>query len=320
MLIGSRDIEEIFILTNKIKSPLDLYVDLRSRRIPNSDPDNLWGISHQNSDFEILNKNSIKKASVLSKEYKKELIAISLYCGACYPQDREYGLKAIEKASELSDVVLNNTLILRFLGGNVQTIEQKKYAIKTIKYWLEHSQKIYSKNGMKIIISIELHQGQWPETINEALELKKYLKKETSNYNLFGFIEDPANRYIALEDLQAFDNKKIFRLAGDIVYYHIKNVKKIGNTDVSTFNFQKLGDKYFNFRKSIFQWSDTPLKGDINLEKTILETFSKYNKKTMGFSIEHLPSTKNQNEAKKIAEDYISCINGIITKIRGNND
>ena len=187
MLIGSRDIEEIFILTNKIKSPLDLYVDLRSRRIPNSDPDNLWGISHQNSDFEILNKNSIKKASVLSKEYKKELIAISLYCGACYPQDREYGLKAIEKASELSDVVLNNTLILRFLGGNVQTIEQKKYAIKTIKYWLEHSQKIYSKNGMKIIISIELHQGQWPETINEALELKKYLKKETSNYNLFGF-------------------------------------------------------------------------------------------------------------------------------------
>ena len=325
ILIGKRNIEEIYDASNKIKTNLELYIDLRSKRNPKTDISGIWKVAHDNSDFDISEKDSLQKAIFLSKKYKRQIIAISLYCGACYNQDREYGISSIKNASKLLEISTDRGLILRLVGGNARTEDEKNYAIETIAQWIKTSKEIYSRDSAKIIIGLELHQGQWPQTIKEALEIKSILKRKISNeeYQLFGFIDDPTNRYITLKNLEEFyrQNDKLNKLIENIVYYHIKNVKRIGKDCSKDCSFQKAGDKFFNFDGYSFQWAEIVREGDLELETIISNFLFNCKRKIIGFSTEYIQSTKNQAEVIKVVNDYTSLIEKVYTKLTdGKNE
>lgn len=308
MLIGSRDLEEAYSIADHLESALPICMDLRSRRSSVTDRANLWDIAHSNSDFNISCPDSIDKALHLSDKYGRPIIAVSLYCSALNRQDKAYGFEAIRNAHYLSRAGLDNCILLRFLGGNAITSSDKMRAVQAIASWADYAHRLNGSAEGHVNIGLEIHQGQWPDSVEDAIEVRNMLTLVSGTDNLpVGFIEDPTNRYIADPHTYLAQDPSVFHLIDGLIYCHIKNVARLGDGPANEISFQKVGDKSFIFGGSRFEWSDSPAAGDVGLT-SIISYLSANCPNLIGFSTEHVPATKDMAQALMIGQDYVSFI------------
>ena len=122
MLIANRPLEEIARIAARLQDSEDfrVFLDLRSRRDSESDPEGIWEMAHLNSDFDIANPASVDRATQIAYDHGLEIAAASAYMGACNPSDVDYGLKAIDGAYALAAAAPESTLVLRVLGGDLR--------------------------------------------------------------------------------------------------------------------------------------------------------------------------------------------------------
>ncbi|NJD77864.1 MAG: hypothetical protein FIB08_12345 [Candidatus Methanoperedens sp.] len=326
MIVGSRDFEEAFELAAMAENKLGIrtFVDLRSRRNATTDKDGLWMGAHENSSFDIIDEQCLQRAISFAGKYHRSIMGISVYLGAFSQQDYEYGKSVIEKAINLTPVALHNTIIVRIVGGSKKTIAEKNCknsVLSNIKKLAKHTievEKCYKQiTGLnsKIILGIEIHQGQYPENVEEVVEIYKTLgniSKEILDH--IGIIEDPANRYISTfgryldPELAA---RVINSVGGKIIYYHLKDVKFIDNWEGYNNKwwmegFQQVGNgSLFEFDNRIFEWR-LPCEGDINFQDCV-DAALKYSSPPhgiIGFSTEHIPASKNKEDAREIIMKY----------------
>ena len=318
MLINDRPIAEVFAIAKlcKILYKKPIFADLRSKRPKHTDPESIWSFAHENSSFDISNLQSIEEAKKQAKKHHIYIFALSVYCGASYVQDYEYGIKAITNAANLCEVAPNRTIVLRVFGGNILTSQNKKRAVATLVAWIKHANKQRNSTGNNVVLGIEIHQGQWPQTLTQAIDLKNILRRTLSDdlYAHFGIIEDATNRYIAQTNIG--DEWLLPQLADKIIYHHIKNVRRIKESPKEKGkNFQKIGEHTFTFKNSLFQWK-LPGQGDVPLPQQIKDAILHSNppNRILCFSTEHVPSTKTKQEANLIAMTYCKEIYKAIDK------
>ena len=308
MLIGNRNITDIFKIATYCKYFFnkEIFVDLRSKRDNKSDIDSSWHFAHDNSSFDINNESSVNEVYELSKLSKINIFSISIYCGASKKQEFHYGITAVNNASLLCDVGHNNTIILRITGGNPKTNNEKKDALLNFKRWICHAKSLFEKTNRKVIIGIEIHQGQWPENINQATEIISSLELilDESEQKFFGIIDDYANRFISglgkLDKINEIVSKKT-------IYNHIKDVSLslIKSKKSDSNGFQIIGDTNFEYGNTPFEWT-MPGKGSVNLQAQISNSllYSKPPGNLFCYSTEHVPASKSNDEALFIAMTY----------------
>lgn len=332
MIIGSRDFEETFELAALAEKELGIntFVDLRSRRNSYTDNEMLWTGAHQNSSFDIIDEQCIQRAISLAMKYETCIIGTSVYLGVFNQQDLEYGKKVIDRAIKLTLVAPQNTLIVRIVGGSKKSIvnekcksvvlsnlhELAKYACEVEKY---HEQE--TGLNSKIILGVEIHQGQYPEKVEEVVEIYKYLGNVSEEIrDHIGIIEDPANRYISASGSYlspALAAQIIHNVGGKIILYHLKDVKFIEKWEANQYKrwwmegFQQVGNgTIFDFDNKIFEWR-LPGEGDINFQDCVNAAldFSSPPHGIIGFSTEHVPASENKEDAWKILLKYGKMIN-----------
>jgi sugar phosphate isomerase/epimerase len=337
MIVGSRDFEEAFELAALAEEKLGIstFVDLRSRRNPSTDNEGLWIGAHENSSFDIINRQCLQRAVSLAGKYHKSIIGTSVYLGAFSQQDYEYGKQVIEGAIKLTPVAPHNTIIVRIVGGSKKVItnaKSKNVVLSNLQKLTEYAyevEKCYNlQTGLnsKIILGIEIHQGQYPENIEDVVEIYKTLRNVSEEFLIhIGIIEDPANRYISTfgrYQSPALAAQIIHSAGGKILYYHLKDVKFIDKWDEYKNNyfwmegFQQVGNgTLFEFDNKIFEWR-LPCEGDINFQDCVnaaLE-YSSPPHGIIGFSTEHVPASKNREDAREIIMKYGKIISGICSK------
>jgi hypothetical protein len=327
MIIGSRNFEEAFELAAfaEDKMGLSSFVDLRSCRNPSTDNDRIWAGAHDNSSFDITNEECLERAVSFSSKYRKSIIGISVYQELFRQQDFEYGKEVIEKAIKLTPAAPDKTLIVRIVGGSKKSVtgeKCKKVVISNLVKLAKHACKIeksYKKEtglDSKIILGLEIHQGQYPENIEEVVEIYKTLRNASERIlDHIGIIEDPANRFISMSEryLPPELAASIINAAGGkIIYYHLKNVKFIDKWDgyknkhFWMQGFQQVGNgRLFEFNSKIFEWR-LPCEGDIDLGDC-MNAGLKYSSPPhgiIGFSTEHIPASENKEEAQDLILKY----------------
>lgn len=307
MLIKDRPVEDVFELARVLESRFEkqVYVDLRSKRHPETDPHNLWKFVHTNSSFDIYDKRCVEQVIELSRKNNIKIIAVSAYFDASHDQDFTYGIEIIKNAAALGQVAPQHTVILRFLGGNASSHQEKQIAIARLNEWLEFANTIFHETGNKVILGLEIHQGNWPQTIAEATEFKRMVDYNipAELHDFFGIIDDQANRYIAAGELLTPITKQ---LENAFVYFHIKDVKFLQTLQPeSESNFQHVGEREFTFSGKKFSW-ELPNEGDVKLSYQINFALKYANPphNIIGFSTEHVLSSNNNEEAKNVVLDY----------------
>lgn len=327
MIIGSRDFEEAFELAAfaEDKMGLSSFVDLRSCRNPSTDNQKIWAGAYDNSSFDITNEDCIERAVLLSSKYRKSIIGISVYQELFRQQDVEYGKEVIENAIKLTPAAPDKTLIIRIVGGSKSSVideKCKKVVLSNLTMLAQHACKIekyYKKEtglDSKIILGLEIHQGQYPENIEDVVEIYKTLRNAPEKVrDHIGIIDDPANRYISMLERYLHPELAasiINSAGGKIIYYHLKDVKFIDkwdgykNKQFWMQGFQKVGNGgLFEFNSRIFEWR-SPSEGDIDLADC-MNAGLKYSNPPhgiIGFSTEHIPASKNKKEAHDLILKY----------------
>lgn len=327
MIIGSRDFEEAFELAAfaEDKMGLSSFVDLRSCRNPSTDHDMIWAGAHDNSSFDITNDECIERAVSFSGKYRKSIIGISVYQELFGQQDFEYGKEVIEKAIKLTPAAPDKTLIIRIVGGSKRSVideKCKEIVLSNLAKLAKHACKIeksYKKEtglDSKIILGLEIHQGQYPENIEDVVEIYETLRNAPERVrDHIGIIDDPANRFISMLERYLHPELAasiINAAGGKIIYYHLKDVKFIDKWDgyknkhFWMEGFQQVGNgRLFEYNSRIFEWR-SPCEGDIDLGDC-LNAGIKYSTPPhgiIGFSTEHVPASKNKEEAQDLILKY----------------
>lgn len=330
MIVSERKFEETFELAEIIQDRFKIktYVDLRSKRSPKTDIGHVWDMAYNNSSFDILNEDCVQKAINISKDKKIDIIATSVYLGAGYNNDFNYGKNVIRCAHRLADASPYNTIIVRITGGNANFTNIKEFknvAVNNIIRFAEYAcdlKKIDKNRKNSVMIGVEVHQGQYPQTVQECIEIFNHftnLPKSTRMH--LGLIEDPTNRYIATcgsnNFISPFDAARELTENGcNIIYYHIKDVKICNhkvNIKEDRSGFQIVGMEEFKFKDKYFMW-ELPNDGLIDLRQTILAAniYGRHPNKIIAFSTEHVPGSRSKEDAKHIALKYGKEIYNII--------
>ncbi len=286
MIVEDRPLPEVFRLAAGLRDRyrMEVAVDLRSRRSEETDPAGLWTVAHANSDFNLLDPESVDAALALARTHGVPVAAASAYVGACHPEDVEVGLACIEAAGRLAEAAPDGTLVLRVLGGDLrarargmrgrwQDIRRqlREECLATIRTWEAHARQLAERTGRRVVLGLEIHHGQYLADLHDIHHACKGLRE--LGWEHVGFIEDPANRFIASEGdrIGAMDFARMVRAwGGRILAYHLKDVRYLEAW--SQFHpqpLQRVGEPVFVWGMHKFEW--TPLgEGEVDLREALM--------------------------------------------------
>lgn len=322
MLIGERDIAEAFRLTARVRGRDQLaFVDLRSRRSAASDPGGTWAVAHHNAAFDLADRADVARAVALAEEHDVQVASVSVYAGACDPADRAYGMEVIDRAYDLAAVAPDGTLLLRLLGGDLwararsvagrwQDIrsELRDQALETVQAWEAHTRQRAAETGRKVVLGLEIHHGQYLSNLHDLHHCCRGLAR--TGWEFVGFLEDPANRFIASEGerMDSLDFARVVRaLGGRIIGYHLKDVSYL--TPWSQYHpqpMQRVGEPVFVWGTHKYAWS--PLgEGELDLESVVIaaQTLSEPVHPFCPVSAEYVMASTDEEEAWGVLEGYI---------------
>ena len=322
MVIANRPLLELvrIALRCEKRHSFPVFLDLRSRRDPASDPEGIWEVAHDNSDFDIGDRESVEAATKLAADNGLQIAAASAYLGACNPSDLEYGLRVIDNAYALAVAAPNSTLVLRILGGDLRARarqmegrwldirrELRDESLATIKIWEAHSRKRAAETGRKVFLGLEIHHGQYLSNLHDIHHCCRGMRDVGWEY--FGFIEDPANRFISSEGdrMGALDFARIIQAwGGRILAYHIKDVRYVSPwSQFFPQPLQRVGEKVFVWGVHKFEWVDLG-EGEVDLEQSLMaaQTHSKPAHPWCLVSTECVSASRDEAHAEEIIERY----------------
>lgn len=322
MILAERPIDEVFRLARHAadQSSFPVVVDLRSRRDPTSDPERTWAVAHHNSDFDLGDPESVDRAVALSWEHGVPIGMTSAYMGACVPNDRAYGRHILEQAYRLAEASPDGTLILRVLGGDIYARARslpgrwhdvrrqlRDESLATIQYWEGITRELSLATGKKVVLGLEIHHGQYLSDLHDVHHCCRGLR--ATGWDLVGFIDDPANRFIASEGdlLGAMDFARMVRAwGGRVVAYHLKDVRYLAPW--SQFHpqpLQRVGEPIFVWGTNKFAWAALG-HGEVDLAQTLMaaSTLAQPPHAFCMVSTEYVAASANAEEAAKIVESY----------------
>ncbi len=326
MLIAERPIDEVFRLAGGAREPggAPVVVDLRSRRDPASDPDRSWAVAHHNSDFDIGDPCSVARAVALSRAHAVPIAMTSAYMGACLPGDREYGRHVIGMAYRLAEAAPDGTLILRVLGGDLYARARsmpgrwedirrqlRDESLATLRYWEGIARDQGRRCGRRVILGLEVHHGQYLSDLHDIHHCARGLRDVGWDY--VGFIDDPANRFIASEGdlLGALDFARMVRAwGGRVIAYHVKDVRYL-----STWNqfhpqpIQRVGERIFVWGTNKYEWVGLG-DGEVDLAQTMMaaETLAQPPHPFCMVSTEYVAASCDEADAAATIESYSALI------------
>ncbi|MDP2315800.1 MAG: AMP-binding protein [Pseudomonadota bacterium] len=322
MLIADRPIDEVFRLARAAadRAGFPVLVDLRSRRAAASDPDRAWAVAHTNADFDIGDPASVDRAVALSWEHGVPIAMTSAYMGACVPGDREYGRHVIEQAYHLAEAAPDRTLILRVLGGDLyararslpgrwQDIRKqlRDESLATIQYWEGCTRELSARTGKKVVLGLEIHHGQYLSDLHDVHHCCRGLR--ATGWDLVGFIDDPANRFIASEGdlLGAMDFARMVRAwGGRVVAYHLKDVRYLSPwNQFHPQPMQRVGERIFVWGTNKYEWVGLGA-GEVDLSQTLMaaSTLAQPPHAFCLVSTEYVAASTDEADATRIVEDY----------------
>lgn len=322
MIIAARPLQEAFLLAHAIqeKSNFPVVMDLRSKRSSASDPDRIWSVAHNNSDFDISDPASVDRAIALSRTHAIPIDMTSAYMGACVHADREYGRQVIAQAYRLAEVSTDGKLILRVLGGDLYArarsmpgrwhdIRRKlrDECVATIQYWESCTREMATATGRKVILGLEIHHGQYLSDLHDVHHCCRGLRE--TGWEFIGFIDDPANRFIASEGdlLAAMDFARMLRAwGGRIIAYHLKDVRY--HAPWSQFHpqpMQCVGERMFVWGTNKYEWVALG-EGEVDLSQTLMAaaSLSQPVHNYCMISTEFVAASTDFTEASAILESY----------------
>lgn len=326
MIIGARPLSEVFRLatTFRERGGVEVIVDLRSRRDPASDPDGLWSVAHHNADFDIGDPASVQRAVAMAKEAGLLVGMSSAYVGACEPGDLDYGLRAIEGAYALAEVAPQGTLILRVLGGDIRARgrsmpgrwqdvrkQLRDDCLQTLRRWEAHTRELAAQTGRKVILGLEIHHGQYLGELHEVHHCCQGLKE--TGWEFLGFIEDPANRFIAAKGdlLSAMDFARMVRAwGGRLIAWHLKDVRYISPwPQYHPQPIQKIGERFFVWDTDKYAWAELG-EGEVDLSATLSAAALLSEPPGAGciVSTEYVASSESEAEAAAVLSTYHSLL------------
>lgn len=282
MLIAERPIEEVFTLAREAGELA--VVDLRSRRSPASDPERVWSVAHHNSDFDLGDPASVDRAVALSRASGVPIAMTSAYVGACVPSDRDYGRHVIDQAYRLAEAAPDGTLILRVLGGDLyaraRSLPGRWHEIRrqlrdeglaTLLQWESYTREAAARTGRRVFLGLEIHHGQYLSDLTDVHHACRGLRE--TGWEYLGFIDDPANRFIASEGdlLGAMDFARMVRAwGGRILAYHLKDVRYLSPwNQFHPQPMQRVGERVFVWGMNKYEWVELG-KGEVDLAHTLM--------------------------------------------------
>ena len=326
MIIAERPLEEVFRLAaaKREGASFEVVLDLRSRRDSDSDPGGVWALAHHNSDFDLLEPGSVKRAVSLSKQHGVPIAAASAYIGACHPQDLEVGFRVIDAAYELAEAAPDRTLLLRVLGGDLmaraRTLEGRwqdirarlrDESLQALLAWEAHTRQRSLETGARVILGMEFHHGQYLGDLHDIHHCCRGFR--STGWEFAGFIEDPANRFVASEGdrLGAMDfARMVAAWGGRILAYHLKDVRYVSSwTRFHPEPLQRVGEKFFVWGMHKYEWM--PLgEGEVDLDQVIMaaQTLSMPPHDSCLISTEFVAATRDEEEASELVDTYISLV------------
>lgn len=322
MIIGARPLPEVFRLASRCAEsmPLPVVVDLRSRRDPASDPEGLWSVAHENADFDLGDPASVDRAVELAWEHGVHIASTTAYAGACNPSDREYGVQVIDQAYRLARASPDETLLLRVLGGDLWARarsmpgrwhdvrrELRDESLEAILHWEAHTRQRAAETGRKVVLGLEIHHGQYLSDLHDLHHACRGLREVGWDY--VGFIEDPANRFIASEgDLMgAMGFARTLRaLGGRVVAYHLKDVQYL--SPWSQFHpqpLQRVGESVFVWGVNKYAWVGLG-EGEIDLADALMaaQHLARPPHDWCLVSAEYVAASGHEEEALRILQSY----------------
>ncbi|MFZ5476959.1 MAG: AMP-binding protein [Myxococcota bacterium] len=326
MLIGARPIEEVFALAARVRDDTDvpLFVDLRSRRSPASDPAGTWAVAHTNADFDLADPREVDRAVALSRRYGVSVGMASAYVGACAPDDLAYGLAVIDEAYRLAEVAPGGRLVLRVLGGDLLARARgmrerwqdarrrlRDECVATILAWEAHTRARAARTGRRVYLGLELHHGQYLADLPDVHHCCRGLRD--TGWDLVGFVDDPANRFIAGEGdvIGALDFARMTRAwGGRVLAYHVKDVRYLAAW--SQFHpqpMQRVGEPVFVWGTHKYEWA--PLgEGEVDVRQAVMAArlFSDPAHPFCPISTEHVAASATPAEAEAVVRAYVRLV------------
>ncbi len=322
MVIAERPLEEVFRIASDLKKRqrFSVWVDLRSRRDPATDPDGVWAVAHQNSDFDLLDPASVARAVSLSLAHGMPIGAASAYLGACHPQDLHVGFDVIDGAYALAEAAPDRTLVLRVLGGDLMArarrrtgrwqdirVQLRDESLKTLLAWEAHTRERAENTGARVLLGLEIHHGQYLGNLHDIHHLCRGFREIGWEYA--GFIEDPANRFVATEGdrLGAMDfARMVGAWGGRILSYHLKDVRHVsGSRPFEPEPFQPVGERFFVWGTHKYEWTDLG-SGEVDLEGALMaaQTLSSPPHSSCMVSTEFVAASRDEEEARSLVDSY----------------
>lgn len=326
MIIGSRPLEEVFRLAAglKARAGCPVYVDLRSRRAPESDPRGTWAVAHHNADFDLADPVDVQRAIELAEAYDLEIASVSAYFGAAHPDDEAYGTVCIDHAVALAERSPGGTVVLRVLGGDLWARARsmpgrwqdvrgslRDECLARILAWEAHARMRAAESGRKVVLGLEIHHGQYLADLTDLHHACRGLRD--TNWEQVGFLEDPANRLIAGEGdpIGSMDFARIIRaMGGRILGYHVKDVRYV--SPWSQFHpqpLQRVGDLFFVWGMHKYEWA--PLgAGEVDLPQALMAaaTLSDPPHDACLVSTEYVAASADEAEAAAILDTYLKLV------------
>ena len=322
MVIAERKLDEVFRIASDLEKNqrFSVVVDLRSRRDPETDPDGVWSLAHYNSDFDLLDPASVERAVSLSREHNVPVGAASAYIGACHPQDLGVGFDVIDGAYSLAEAAPDRTLVLRVLGGDLMArarrmtgrwqdirVQLRNESLKTLLAWEAHTRERAATTGARVLLGMEIHHGQYLGDLHDIHHLCRGFRDIGWEYA--GFIEDPANRFVATEGdrLGAMDfARMVGAWGGRILSYHLKDVRYVsGSSPFEPEPLQPVGERTFVWGTHKYEWMDLGA-GEVDLEGALMaaQTLSSPPHASCMVSTEFVAASKDEEEARSLVDSY----------------
>ena len=326
MVIGDRKLEEAFALAAQVRADTEVPVilDLRSRRAARSDPSGTWAVAHANADFDLADPREVDRAIALSRAFEVPVGMASAYVGACEPADLGYGHEVIEQAYRLAEVAPGGRLVLRVLGGDLLARARgmrerwqearrnlRNECVQTLHAWEAHTRRLAANSGRRVYLGLEVHHGQYLGDLADIHHCCRAFRD--TGWDLVGFIEDPANRFIAGDGdlIGAMDFARMTRAwGGRVLAYHLKDVRHLSAW--SQFHpqpMQRVGDRVFVWGTQKFEWA--PLgTGEVDVRQAVMAArlLSEPAHPWCPISTECVAASTTASEAEAIVRAYVRLI------------
>ena len=166
---------------------------------------------------------------------------------------------------------------------------------------------VHPQMGKKVVLGLEIHHGQYLSDLHDVHHCCRGLR--STGWDLVGFIDDPANRFIASEGdlLGAMDFARMVRAwGGRVIAYHLKDVRYL--SPWSQFHpqpLQKVGERIFVWGTNKFEWVGLG-DGEIDLGGALMAagTLSQPPHPFCMVSTEFVAASADEAQAASVVEAY----------------